>query len=234
MRDITVVHIEDEESVHELLRDKLTGTEIKILAQTTTGEEGLRQIQSARPTVAIVDIRLGDQNNDRMNGHRVLREVRRLELPTHVLIHTNEGYYELVPDVLDQLLADGARGILFKHARSIELLQAIRTVAQGILYTPPSFSKRLGESELKRIDWDSISAMMKHCGAYLPLDLTNKEIAQALQERGMSSVQDTHVRDHLSNLYRILGTDRRTRAALIIHSLQHIGEWERPDPPSTH
>lgn len=228
MTPITVVQVEDEEPMHEWMRDKVADTEIRIVAQTTSGEEGIRQILNWHPTVAVVDIQLDPVARDAVQGHEVLKRVLQSWPSARILVHTKVEYYEFVPGVLRRFLEDGARGIIFKHVRSAEVIAAIRAVALGDLHVPASVWQRIVDSDRDKIDWQAISPLMRQIGAYLPLEYSYRDIARALQAQGLRQVNEGKVRDNLAALYRHFHVEGRVKAALMVHALQKIGEWDMP------
>lgn len=230
MTPITVVQVDDDELMHEWMRDKVADTEIRVVAQTASGEEGIRQILALRPTVAVVDIQLEQSPRPSVQGHEVLKRVRQVWPAAKILVHTKVEYYDFVPGVLRQFLEDGARGIIFKHVRSAEVIAAIRAVAQGERHVPPSVWQRIADSDRDKIAWQAISSFMRQVGAYLPLEYSYKDIARALQAQGMLQINEGKVRDALAALYRHLNVEGRVKAALMVYALQKIGEWEWPRP----
>ena len=110
-------------------------------------EEGIRLIQSAKPTVAVVDIRL-----NKSNGLDLLRELKRHHLDISVLVMSmyEESLYA------EKVLRAGARGYLAKGAHAEQFLEAIARVGQGQIYLSDSMTEKVlkrslpdGENEPK-------------------------------------------------------------------------------------
>jgi DNA-binding NarL/FixJ family response regulator len=120
---------------------------------------------------------------------------------------------------------------LFKSAKVVELIDAIRRVAQGQTYLPPNVSTRLYEKKWQSVKLAEITPRRRKCGAYLPLGCSNHQIALALNREGLLTVTAEKVRDELSELYKQLNVPNRQVASVIIDHLQQIGEWEPPRYP---
>jgi DNA-binding NarL/FixJ family response regulator len=99
--------------------------DMKVVAEADGGHEALRQIETHRPEVALVDISMPG-----LNGLTATSRIASAFPETKVLIlsmHADEEYAR-------QAMAAGASGYLLKAARREELEDAIRTVARGETY----------------------------------------------------------------------------------------------------
>ncbi len=122
-KPIRVIIVDD----HPMLRE---GThlclereeDIDVVGVASDGAEGLRLVAACRPEVLILDIHLPD-----ISGIEVARRVR-MDFPSvAVLILT--GYDEV--GYLRALLKLGVRGYLPKTAGELEIVGAVRAVAEG-------------------------------------------------------------------------------------------------------
>ena len=124
----TVILVDD----HAVFRDALCAfleqqTDLKVIAQTGSGQTGCALAEEYRPDVVVVDIELPD-----LGGLAVTEAVQRLSRPPRVLILS--VYAEATHWA--QAVAAGAAGYICKDESGARLVQAIRTVAQGGTYFP--------------------------------------------------------------------------------------------------
>ncbi|MGB7819267.1 MAG: response regulator, partial [Ornithinibacter sp.] len=117
---ITVVLAEDQLMVLGALSTLLElEADITVAGSASDGEEALHLVEALRPDVLLTDIEM-----PAMTGLEVAAEVRRLRLPTRVVILTTfaRGGY------LRRALDAGAVGYLLKDAPVSALAQAVRDV----------------------------------------------------------------------------------------------------------
>ena len=129
---------------HELVR---TGfklilgqhSDIQIIGEAASAEEGLRLIRTQNPDVALVDVHMPG-----MSGIELTERALRSQLPTRIIILT------VVSDARfpRRLLEGGAMGYLTKGCATEELLAAIRQVAAGRRYLAPDVAQQLALATL--------------------------------------------------------------------------------------
>jgi DNA-binding NarL/FixJ family response regulator len=105
--------------------------DIEVVGEASNGVQAVDQFNDLRPDVVLLDISMPE-----MNGIETTRTIVKNHSNARVLIltmHLNEEY-------LNQVLSAGASGYILKNTEIGELLNAIRTVAQGkqIFSTPIS------------------------------------------------------------------------------------------------
>jgi DNA-binding NarL/FixJ family response regulator len=98
---------------------------IEIVAQARNGEDALAKIASARPAVAIVDLRMPGHS-----GIEVAKQAARSAPSTAVILYTGAADQALLVEAVDA----GARGFVLKEAPLADLLRAIETVDAGGIY----------------------------------------------------------------------------------------------------
>ena len=106
--------------------------DMKVVAEADGGHEALRQVETHRPEVALVDLSMPG-----LNGMTTTTRIVRGFPETRVLVlsmHADDAYAR-------QALRAGATGYLLKAARREELEQAIRTVAKGETYLSPKVAE---------------------------------------------------------------------------------------------
>lgn len=137
---IKVILIDDHELVRTGFRMILQQpTDIEIVGEAGTAEEGLRLIRALRPDVALVDVHMPG-----MSGVEMTERVVRAKLSTRIVVLT------VVEDVRfpRRLLEVGALGYLTKGCSSEELVTAVRHVAQGRRYLAPGVAQQLALATL--------------------------------------------------------------------------------------
>lgn len=109
-------------------------SDIKVVGEAASGEEGLPMIRQLRPEVVVCDLHLPG-----VSGLEVTERVRRWNQGSRVIIVSvqEEG------PMPRRLLEVGASGYLGKGGEASELLTAIREVAQGRRYLAPQLAQRL-------------------------------------------------------------------------------------------
>ena len=174
---IRIVLVDDHELVRSGFRLILAGQrDIEVVGEASNAEDGLRLIRSAKPDVALVDVHMPG-----MSGIELTERVQRAKLPTHVVILT------VVQDAQfpRHLLQSGALGYLTKGCAADELLQAVRTVAQGRRYLDAAIAR---EMALSAVD-----------GEASPLEaLASRELEVALMLARGLPIKDIAEQLHLS------------------------------------
>jgi DNA-binding NarL/FixJ family response regulator len=155
-----VVIIED----HPMFRERLAHLIDKEEDMIVCGEadnalDGLALIQSAKPSLAIVDITLRGSG-----GLDLLKDIRahEIELPVLVLSMHDESLYA------ERALRAGAKGYITKHEASAKVMIAIRCVLRGEIYLDQRIMARI----LRRIVGGGEATVAR------PIDrLTDRELA---------------------------------------------------------
>lgn len=174
---IRVVLVDD----HELVRSGfcliLSGQpDIEVVGEASNAEDGLRLIRTVKPDVALVDVHMPG-----MSGIEMTERAQRAGLATRILILT------VVQDAQfpRRLLQSGALGYVTKGCASDELLQAVRSVAQGRRYLDAAIAR---EMALSAVDGDAS-----------PLEsLSSRELEVALMLARGLAVNEVATRLHLS------------------------------------
>jgi len=166
--------------------------DLTVTGTAADGEEALRLVGSLAPDVLLTDIEMPG-----MTGLEVAAEIRRLGMPTRVVILTTfarSGY-------LRRALDAGAVGYLLKDAPSATLADAIRAVHAG---------RRAIDPELAADAWGEADPLTDRERQVLRLageGLANAEIA------GRLHLSDGTVRNYLSEAIGKLGVANRVAAA---------------------
>ncbi|MDR3388310.1 MAG: response regulator transcription factor [Rudaea sp.] len=167
---------------HTVVRESLVAVlrasaDCVVVAEAGDGISAIELAMNVRPDVAIIDISM-----PRLNGIEVVRRLH-AELPrTRVLVLTMHEEEEYVLHVIRA----GAAGYLLKHAATVELLGAIRTLAAGGVHFGPYAAKVLADQVQQpgRTPDDPYGALSSREREVLHLmvdGLTTKEISRRLE-----------------------------------------------------
>jgi DNA-binding NarL/FixJ family response regulator len=130
---ISIILADDHDVVRQGLHLLLeVQPDFHVVAEAADGFEAMRQVQSRRPDVLIVDLMMPG-----LSGLEVTRQVCQLGLETRIIVlsmHSDEPY------VLEAM-KNGAAGYVLKGSATDCLLRAVREVAAGRHYLSPPLSE---------------------------------------------------------------------------------------------
>lgn len=109
-----------------------------------------------------------------------------------------------------ELLASGARAVLFRGADAGQLAAAIRGAAEGLVVLAPEIADRLRESRAERAPQEipALTPREREVLELLALGLLNKQIADRL------GISDHTVKFHVNAITQKLGAQSRTDAVV--------------------
>ncbi len=204
---IRIVLADDQALVRKGIRGLLDLTaDIRVVEEATGGEEAVRKVASARPDVALFDVRMPG-----CSGIEALRRCKAAGFaPPTILLTTFDD-----DEALREGIAAGIAGFLLKDVELEELAEAVRAVAAGKTLIKATSARARDRVRDEGLDFDALD------GAADPLTereieilrliaagMSNREIADAL------GVAEGTVKNHTSNILSKLGVRDRTRAVL--------------------
>jgi DNA-binding NarL/FixJ family response regulator len=204
---VRVLLVDDHEVVRRGLRD-LLGDEkdIDVVAEAGTVAEALVRAGSARPDVAVVDMRLPD--GDGVDLCRRLRAAGRDGLPRCLVLTAFDDEHALVAAI-----EAGASGYLLKQVRGQDLVTAVREVAAGRSLLDPVTTARVLDRIRRGTEPDQFSTLTDRERRVLELlgeGMTNREIAERL------FLAEKTVKNYVTSVLAKLGMQRRTQAVALI------------------
>jgi DNA-binding NarL/FixJ family response regulator len=119
---LRVVVVDDSEVVRLKLRTLLEDHDIEVAAEASDGETGLREIESQRPDLVIMDLKMPG-----MSGIEATWKLGAIAPQTPVLVLTVSAEEE---DVTDAIMA-GAKGYVVKGGSDDEIVSTLRRLANG-------------------------------------------------------------------------------------------------------
>lgn len=194
---------DDHEIVRSGLKSLVDGTEIKVVAEASTGAAAVRLAMKHRLDCVLLDVRMPD--GDGLNSLARIK-LDKPELP--VLMFS--GYDN--PTYIARSVALGAAGYLLKDTPPKKLLEAIEVSCTGeSIWTREELRRVTGALATPRLAADIEVPLTKRENEVLrqiAFGLTNKEIAQAL------SISYETVKEHVQHILRKIGVTDRTQAAV--------------------
>ena len=214
----SIVLVDDNTALRDAYRRaiELHG-DLVIVGEASDGASGVRLIQSHRPTVALVDMRMPE-----LDGLGVLRAVD--TQATKVIIFTafNEERY------VEPALRLGASGFLLKNSSPRDVLAGIDAVLDGNACLAPEVARRLLDTMQSRSETDAgqlslsqvaLSEREREVIALVARGMSNREIAAELV------VEPETVRTYLKRIFAKTGMTNRTMLAVAAIEASLAGEW---------
>jgi DNA-binding NarL/FixJ family response regulator len=197
---------------HPIVRDGLVAIlhegepDLEVVGEAGDGKEAVTAWRNLRPTVTIMDLQLPG-----LTGVEAIQAIRREDPGALILVLTT---FDGDADI-QRALEAGARGYLLKSVRRAILIEAVRAVAAGERYLPPTTAARLVEA----MEAERLTAREFDVLRLLAQGERNREIADTL------GLAEPTVKIHVNNLLRKLQAKDRTEAAVIAlkRGLIHIG-----------
>ena len=175
-----------------------------LLASCHDGAAALHAVNSLKPDVAILDIRMPG-----MSGLDVLREIRSQDLPTRVLLLTADIDDEQTLEAIRQ----GVNGVILKSMAARLLVEGVRKVAAGGYWVETESLRRAVDKLLRREITRAEGLLTPAEDRVLRLvaeGRTNGEIGKTL------NISEGTVKSHLHNIYSKL--EVKNRHELVDHA----------------
>jgi DNA-binding NarL/FixJ family response regulator len=213
--EIRIVIADDHPIFRSGLRNEIVKVPgLKIVAEAEDGESALERIQTFRPEIAILDVKMPNRN-----GFDVMRAIQEKKLPVAVIFLTMHEDERIFTAALDK----GARGYVLKDGAVNEIVTAIKAVAAGENFISPSLSTILIKQRRRAIALAEQTPALRNLTAaewrvlcLIAANKTSKEIADELY------IAESTVNKHRENICRKL--DLHGSHALLNFALEHKSE----------
>ena len=201
---IRLLIADDHEVVRAGIKSLVVGTDVKVIAEASTGEAAVRLTMKHKPDVVMLDVRMPD--GDGLNS---LGRIKLDRPEQNVLMFSSFDN----PMHVARAVAIGANGWISKTATHERLLEAIRTAVDGeSTWTREELRSMSGALATPRLSSDDIEVSLTQREGevlrQLAQGLTNKEIAQRLH------ISYETIKEHVQNILRKIGVSDRTQAAV--------------------
>jgi two-component system response regulator NreC len=180
--------------------------DIEVVAEAGDAREAVFEVRAQKPDIVLLDVAMPGRS-----GIDAIPDLIKEHPETKILILSMQDDAAYVREAF----AAGASGYVLKEAADVELVAAVREIADGGRYVHPELGARLiaaDAAERARRDEDPLSEREHEILRLLALGHTNQEIAETL----FLSVRtvETH-RAHIMQKLRI-----STRAELVRYALE--------------
>ena len=196
MPSFTCLIADDHPAMLEAVGDVLAEHHYDIVGYARDGAEALEKLETRKPTVALVDLRM-----PKLSGIEVARQAARSTPETAVILYTAYGERALLMDALDA----GARGFVLKEAPLADVVRAIELVASGGTYVDPILAGVLASPEATGA-LPTLSQRERDVLRLLSEGLSNQDIGTRL------FISPETVRTHIRKSMNKLEADTRTQA----------------------
>jgi DNA-binding NarL/FixJ family response regulator len=212
--NIRVLVVDDDVPTRVGLRTILSSElDLEVVGEAGTAAQAIELNRQLRPDIILMDVRLPDED-----GIAVTRQIMsdgREGLPSpRVIVLTTFDYDEYV----FQSLQAGASGFLLKRAPAEELVEAVRTVADGNALPAPARTRTLigafakASGDVPRAQFaEALTTRESEVLALVARGLSNAEIAENL---GLSIET---IRTHVKHVYLKTGARDRAHAVIIAY-----------------
>lgn len=205
---ISVIIVDDHEMVRCGLRSMLTAPGIRVVGEASSGPEALEKIESLKPDVVLLDIRMPG-----LDGLATLEKINEGDHhPQVIMVTTYKSSNYLL-----RSLAIGAAGFILKDISRNNLLSVVQMVASGEHYVDKAFLKGV-LTELN----DEPRSQSEHMTDWVnPLSPRENEVLQLMVE-GMTNqaiayvldVSPHTVKEHVQHVCQKLEANGRTDAVV--------------------
>jgi DNA-binding NarL/FixJ family response regulator len=202
-QSIRLLIADDHQILRHGVKNLLAGTEIKVVAEVTTGQAAVKYALEHEVDVVLLDVRMPD--GDGLNALARLKVDKPNQAVLMFSAFDNPAYEA-------RAVALGASGYLLKGCTREELIQAIRMAAAGEdVWTRDGLRRVSGALATPRTTADvEVSLTLREAEVLREManGATNKQIAETLK------ISPETVKEHVQHILGKLGLSDRTQAAV--------------------
>ncbi|MFD5699907.1 response regulator transcription factor [Streptomyces lasiicapitis] len=217
---VRVVIVDDDQLVRMALRLVIDGEpDLTVIAEAADGDAAITVVDEHRPDVVLMDVRMPGRD-----GLSATRELLTRPAPPRVLMLTTFDSDDLVLGALQA----GALGFVLKDTRPSQILDAVRTVAEGnpvlsaaaatrviaAATAPHSPHARNTTREAARERLSALTERELDTARAIADGLDNPDIAQQLH------ISVATVKAHTSSLFAKLAVHNRVQIALLVRDAE--------------
>ena len=197
---IRVMLADDHSVVRHGLERLLDGfDDVEVVGTASNGEEAVALAERELPDVALLDLQM-----PMLDGIGATRQIRERAPNVRVVLLTAFSDREGIVDALNA----GATGYLLKDAEPDELRRAVTAAARGDAPLAPKAARVLLEAKEEAKPVEELTERERDVLRLVARGKPNKLIARDL------GISEKTVKAHLTSIFRSIGVDDRTQAAL--------------------
>ena len=197
---IRVLVVDDHGVVRLGVERALTGLRgVEVVGAVADGEQALDAVRELDPDVILMDLQMPG-----LDGIEATREIIRQRPDARVVVLTSY----LDRGKIEAALEAGAIGYTLKDGDPQELERVVRVAADGDFPIAPKAARLLLASNSTSTAGPNLSQRERDVLALVADGCPNKEIARRLW------ITERTVKGHLTRIFREIGVDDRTQAAL--------------------
>ena len=176
--------------------------DIKVIAVASQGNDVLPQVISLQPDVLLLDM-----NMPSSNGLTILKDMKKENSNSRVIILTIDNSSEIIEAAIDA----GADGYVLKESTTNEIVEAIRTVHKGQKYLDKSLMQWMFQKYKKKEKsiFEVLTDREIEILYYVSKGHSNKEIADVLY------LSEKTIKNNLTKIFRKLDVKDRVHAAVL-------------------
>ena len=194
MKKIKVLIADDHEITRVGLATMLeTDAAIKVVAEAADGAEAVQKTIQLHPDVVVMDLMMPE-----MDGCEATMKIKTAAPETNILLLTTFG----TSDGIAHALNAGAEGALLKSAASIDILKAVKRIAEGAHVV----SDEVRELIVKAPPVPELTERQRQILKSITEGLTNYAIATRL------GISEDGVKRHVNAIFLKLGVESRAEA----------------------
>ncbi|HXT52526.1 MAG TPA: response regulator transcription factor [Thermoanaerobaculia bacterium] len=207
---ISVLLAGDHQVVRQALGALLSAeATLAVIGEAAEGIAAVELVAKLVPDVLLLDLMMAG-----LGGMETIRRVKRLKLPTRIVVLSTANDEALVAEAM----ASGADSYVSNHASATDLVHAIREVAAGRRYLSPPFSEHQLEDYSHRAAaasalYATLTARERQVLQLAAQGLRNREIAERL------GISPRTAESHRAKVMSKLGL--RREADLVRFALRH-------------
>jgi DNA-binding NarL/FixJ family response regulator len=197
---VRLMIVDDHAVVRAGLEQLLTAdAAVEVVAVAGSGEEAIRLAAATRPDVVLMDLSMPG-----IDGVEATRVIAMEQPETQILVLTSFSDRERILGAFEA----GATGYLLKDAEPGEIAAAVEAAARGESPLAKMAATELVRAQRGRAPAENLSERELDVLSLIAEGRPNKVIASRL------GITERTVKAHLTRIYRRIGADDRTQAAL--------------------